>query len=149
MAKELMLVSDVPGLGIEGDLVKVADGYARNYLLPRKLATPVTAMSRRQLELRRAKRDERLRTEREQAEVLVTRMTDASVTLPVKAGPEGKLYGSVGTADIAAALEKQGFEIDRHKLVLKEPLKELGVFDVPLKLHPELQTTVKVWIVEE
>lgn len=149
MAKELMLVSDVPGLGIEGDLVKVAEGYARNYLLPRKLAAPVTAMSRRQVEVRRGKRDARLRTEREQAEVMAARLEAASVTIPVKAGPEGKLYGSVSTADIAAALAEQGFQIDRHKVVLKEPLKELGVFDVPVKLHPERQASIKVWIVEE
>jgi large subunit ribosomal protein L9 len=149
MAKEVMLMSDVPGLGIEGDLVKVADGYARNYLLPRQLAAPVTAMSRRQLEVRRNKREERLRTEREQADVLATRLAAISLTLPVKAGPEGKLYGSVGTADIAEALAAQGMAIDRHKVVLKEPLKELGVYDVAVKLHPERQGTVKVWIVEE
>jgi len=149
MPKELILMSDVPGLGIEGDLVKVADGYARNFLLPRSLAAPVTDMSRRQLESKQAAREARMRSELEQAQHLVGRLEVESVTIPVKAGPEGKLYGSVHAADIAEALVAQGIEIDRYKVALKEPLKELGVFDVVLKLHPELQTTIKVWIVEE
>lgn len=149
MPKELILMSDVPGLGIEGDLVKVADGYARNYLLPRSLAAPITAMSRRQLEAKQAAREERMRTELQQAQHIVARLEDESVTIPVKAGPEGKLYGSVGAGDIADALNALGLKIDRYKIALKEPLRELGVFDVPLKLHPELQATVKVWIVEE
>ena len=149
MSKELILMSDVPGLGIAGDMVKVADGYARNYLLPRTLAAPVTAMSRRQLEARQAEREARLRSDRQKAEQLIGKMDDVSVTITMKAGPEGKLYGSVSNADIAAELAKQGLEVDRHKIVLKEALKELGKYDVPIKLHPELQTQVKVWIVEE
>jgi large subunit ribosomal protein L9 len=149
MSKELILMSDVPGLGIAGDMVKVADGYARNFLLPRSLAAPVTAMSRRQLEAKQAQREARLASDREKAEKLISKMDDASVTLTMKAGPEGKLYGSVSTADVAAALAEQGIEVDRHKIVLKEALKELGVYDLPIKLHPELQTQVKVWIVEE
>lgn len=149
MPKELILMSDVPGLGIEGDLVKVADGYARNFLLPRNLAAPITTMSRRQLESKQAAREARMRSELEQSQHIVARLEDQSVTIPVKAGPEGKLYGSVGTADIADALAALGVHVDRHKIALKEPLRELGVFDVALKLHPELQTEVKVWIVEE
>lgn len=149
MSKELILMSDVPGLGIAGDLVKVADGYARNFLLPRSLAAPLTAISRRQLEARQAEREARLRTDRENAERLIAKMEDASVTITMKAGPEGKLFGSVSTLDIAAALAEQKLEVDRHKIVLKEPIKELGVYDLPIKLHPELQTQVKVWIVEE
>lgn len=149
MAKELMLMEDVPGLGIEGDVVHVADGYARNYLLPKKIAAPVSALSRRQFEARQKSREARLVEEREQAEAAVHKLRDASVTLPMKAGPEGKLYGSVGSADIAQALEGLGVKIDRRKVALSEPLKELGVFEVPLRLHPEIQTTVKVWIVEE
>ena len=149
MAKELILTSDVPGLGIEGDLVKVADGYARNFLLPRKLAAPVTSMSRRQLEAKQAAREARMRTELEQAQHLARRLEAESVTIPVKAGPEGKLYGAVHAAEIAAALAAQGFAVDRYQVLLKEPLRELGVVNVPVKLHPDLSAVVKVWIVEE
>ena len=149
MVKEIVLMSDVPGLGIEGDLIKVADGYARNYLLPRKLAVPMNALSRRQLDARQAKRENRMRSDRERAERLLETLKDVSVTTPVKAGSEGKLYGSVNSADISEGLRGQGIEIDRHKISLKEPLRELGVFDVTLKLHPDFQTQIKVWVVEE
>ena len=149
MPKELILISDVPGLGIEGDLVNVAEGYARNYLVPKQLAAPVSAMTKRQKEARRTIREERLRSEKESSEHLRDRLADVSITLPVKAGPEGKLYGSIGAADIAEGLAAQDIEIDRHAIRLKEPLKELGAFDVRLKLHPEVEATVKVWIVEE
>jgi len=149
MVKEIVLMSDVPGLGIEGDLVKVADGYARNYLLPRKLAVPIKALSRRQLDARQAVRENRMASDRERAERLIDTLKDLSVTIPVKAGTEGKLYGSVNAADISEALRGLGVEIDRHKISLKEPLRELGVFDVTLKLHPDFQAQIKVWVVEE
>ena len=149
MPKELILTADVPGLGLEGELVKVADGYARNYLLPKQLAAPVSSISKRQLEARAVARDERARTEKEAADHLAERLVDASVTIPVKAGPEGKLFGSVSAADIAKVLSEQGVDLDRQMVGLKEALRELGVYDVPLQLHPEVQSTLKVWIVEE
>jgi large subunit ribosomal protein L9 len=149
MAKELILIEDVPGLGIEGDVVKVAEGYARNFLLPKNLAVLTTAMSTRQVEAHHAAREERLRSERERAEVLVMNLETTSVTIPVKAGEGGKLFGSVQSSDIAAALKVQGFEIDRHLIQLKKALRELGVYEVVVKPHPEFQATVKVWVVEE
>ena len=149
MAMEMILMSDVPGLGMAGDLVKVADGYARNFLLPRKLGAPVTSVSKRQVDARRAEREARLRTEREQADHVADRIRMESITVPVKAGPEGKLYGSVQSSDVVDALTSQGIRIDRHMVNLKEPLKELGVFDVPIVLHPDVTVDLKVWIVEE
>ena len=149
MPKEIILISDVPGLGIEGDRVKVADGYARNYLLPRNLAAPIAALSPRQLKARKAKRGERIKSDRELADRLLDKLKDVSVTIPVKAGSGGRLYGSVNALNIAEALSGLGIEIDRHQIALKEPLRELGVFDVTLKLHPEFQAQIKVWIVEE
>jgi large subunit ribosomal protein L9 len=149
MPKELILIEDVPGLGFEGDMVKVADGYARNFLLPKNLAAPVSAISKRQLGARIAAREERFHTLKEHAEKLVGKLADASITIPVKAGPEGKLFGSVSTADIAKMLAEQGTDVDRHMVQLKEPLRELGVYDVTLKLHPNVETKLKVWIVEE
>ena len=149
MTKEIILMSDVKGLGVEGDVVKVAEGYARNYLLPRKLAAPVTQATRRQLEKKQKERQERQAAERESAEKIAAQIEQTSCTITVKAGPEGKLFGSVSSADVVASLKEQGIEIDRHQLKLDEPLRELGVFNVAVELHPELQATLKVWVVEE
>ena len=148
MAKEVILMSDVDGLGIEGDIVKVAEGYARNYLLPRKLAAPVSDMARRQLEKHQTERGARLEREREASTSLVEKLETMSLTVTAKAGPDGKLFGSVGPGDIAEALAAQGFEVDRHK-IQSDPLRELGVFDVVVKAGPEVQATLKVWVVEE
>ena len=148
MAKEVILMSDVDGLGIEGDIVKVAEGYARNFLLPRKLAAPVSDMARRQLDKHRAEREARLQREHEASRSLADKLETMSLTVTAKAGPDGKLFGSVGTGDIAEALAAQGLEVDRHK-IQTEPLKELGVFDITVKAGPEIQATLKVWVVEE
>lgn len=148
MAVELILTENVEGLGVAGDVVRVAEGYARNYLLPRKLAAPVTDATRRQLETRRRRREEQQRQELEKARSLAAGLEAASCTLPVKAGAEGKLFGSVTANDIAAALQAQGLAVDRRQIQLPEPLRELGVFNVPVRLHPEVQATLKVWIVE-
>ena len=149
MAKEVLLLSDVPGLGIEGDVVRVADGHLRNYLMPKKLAAPVTAGTKRQIEKKREVREQRLAVERaalaEQAKVI----EQLSVTIPVKTGEEGKLFGSVTVLDIVTAVEKLGHKLDRHQLQLDEPIKKTGKFDLAVKLHPEVTATLKVWIVEE
>lgn len=148
MAKEVILMSDVDGLGIEGDIVKVAEGYARNFLLPRKLAAPVSQMARRQLDKHQAERTARLDRERASSLSLAEKLGTLSLTLTAKAGPDGKLFGSIGPGDVATALEGQGLKVDRHKIQL-EPLKELGVYDVVVKAGPEIQATLKVWVVEE
>ena len=149
MAKEVLLLSDVPGLGIEGDVVRVADGHLRNYLMPKKLAAPVTAGTKRQIDKKREVREQRLAVERaalaEQAKVI----EQLSVTIPVKTGEEGKLFGSVTVLDIVTAVEKLGHKLDRHQLQLDEPIKKTGKFDLAVKLHPEVTATLKVWIVEE
>lgn len=149
MPTEVILMADVEGLGIEGDIVKVANGHARNFLLPRKLAAPVSDMARRQLDKHQAERMERLRREREASMSLAERLETLSLTVTAKAGPDGKLFGSVGSADIAEALAGQGLSVDRHKIDLDAPLRELGVYDVPVKAGPEIKATLKVWIVEE
>lgn len=149
MAIELILTEAVEGLGAEGEVVRVAEGYARNFLLPRKLAAPVTEATRRRLETRRKAREAQQRKELEQARGLVAAIEQASCTLTVKTGEGGKLFGSVTAADIAAAVKAQGLELDKRQIELPEPLRELGVFNVPVKVHPEVQATLKVWIVEE
>ena len=149
MAKEVMLLADVAGLGQEGDLVRVAEGYLRNFLMPKKLAAPLTATTRRQVEKKRQVRDARLAAERAQLTELAKAIEQLSVTISVKTGEEGKLFGSVTAQDIVTAVAAQGVKLDRHQLQLDEPLKKLGKFDLPVKLHPEVLATVKVWIVEE
>lgn len=149
MSMELILTENVEGLGTEGAVVRVAEGYARNFLLPRKLAAPVTDATRRRLETRRKAREEQMKKDLEQARTLVVAIEQASCTLAVKTGEGGKLFGSVTAADIAASLKGQGLELDKRQIELAEPLRELGVFNVPVKVHPEVQATLKVWIVEE
>ncbi len=149
MAIELILTESVEGLGVEGDVVRVAEGYARNYLLPRKLAAPVTEAARRRLETRRRAREEQQKQELEKARALVAALEQASCTIAVKTGAEGKLFGSVTAGDIVGALKAQGLELDKRQIELPEPLRELGVFNLPVRIHPEVQATLKVWIVEE
>lgn len=149
MPVEVLLMADVADLGDEGSVVTVADGYARNYLLPRNLAAPVTEATRKKLEKIRQEREAARKAEAESARAIAAKLTNVSVTIPVKVGEEDKMFGSVTNQDIADALAAQGVDIDRHALKLDEPIKELGVFDIAVKLHSEVEATVKVWVVEE
>lgn len=149
MSVEVILMSDVKDLGAEGDVVRVANGYARNFLIPQKLAAPVTEATRRRLAKIRQEREVQRQKALETARTVANALGKASYTIRVKVGAEEKLFGSVTNADIAAVLHEQGFEVDRHAIVLEEPIRELGVYDVPVKLHPEVVATVKLWIVEE
>jgi large subunit ribosomal protein L9 len=149
MSQEVILMSNIKDLGAEGDVVKVADGYARNYLLPRNLAAPVTEATRRRLEKKRRERTAQEAQELEQAQAAARTIESASCTIAVKTGPEGKLFGSVSAGDIVDSLKEQGITLDKHQLILEEPLRELGVFKVDIKLHPDVETSLKVWVVEE
>ncbi len=149
MATELLLMENIPDLGSEGDIVNVADGYARNYLLPKGLGEKVTAGARARLAKLMEQRAEERKLQLAGARALATKLKEASCTITVKTGEEEKLYGSVTNQDIAKALSEQGIEIDRHIIVVENPIKELGVFDVKVKLHADVDATVKVWIVGE
>jgi large subunit ribosomal protein L9 len=149
MAQEVILMAEVKGLGVEGDVVRVAEGYARNFLLPRKLAAPVTDATRRQLGKRQKERDEKLSHEREAAQALAKTIEQVSCTITVKTGEEGKLFGSVTAQDVVAALKAQGVEVEKRQVDLPEAIRELGVFHVAIKLHPEIQAAAKIWVVEE
>ncbi len=149
MSKEVILMADVQGLGAQGDVVRVADGYARNFLLPRNLAAPVTEATRRQIEKARKVKEEQEAKGLEAAQVLVKAIEQVSCTIPVKTGEGGKLFGSVTVTDIVAALKTQGVEVEKHQVDLPEPLRELGVFNIPVKVHPKAQATLKIWVVEE
>ena len=149
MATEVLLMDQVEGLGIEGDIVKVADGYARNFLFPKGIATEVTEGKKRQIEKKRLVRLAQLETEKVAAEELVKRIEGVECTISAKVGENGKMFGSVGIPQILEKLKEKGLEIDRAKIILAAPLHELGVFDISIKLHAEVTGTLKVWIVEE
>jgi large subunit ribosomal protein L9 len=149
MAVEILLMTDVPNLGTEGSVVRVAEGYARNYLIPKKLGAPVTAATRRQVAKIQHMREVTNQADKEKALTLAAEMGKGSYTIPVKVGTEEKLFGSVTTGDIVKVLQSQGFEVDKHEVTLEAPIKELGVYDVKIKLHPEVEAAIKVWIVEE
>jgi large subunit ribosomal protein L9 len=146
---EVILREHVDNLGRRGDIVKVAAGYARNYLLPRKLALLVTDANKKRIEHERKIAEARELAEKTQAESFAKRLADAEVVIARKVGETETLYGSVTSADIADGLAAQGFEVDRRKLQLDEPIKALGEFSVPIKLHREVTGQVRVRVVKE
>jgi len=149
MAIEVLLMSDVPDLGKAGEVAKVADGYARNFLLPRGLVAPVTPASLRQLEKLRKEREQLAKLQIAEAHAKASKLDGVSVTIRAKTIDGEKLYGSVTVADIVAALAGQGVALDRSQVELAEPLKQTGAVDLTVRLHPEVVATIKVWIVKE
>ena len=143
---KLILTTEVDHLGSAGDTVEVKDGYARNYLLPRKLALPATEANRKVVDRQRKIADVKDAEERTGAEALAARLSALDIVVSRRVGEQGHLYGSVTSADIAEVIAGQGVEIDKRKISLAEPLKQLGEFTVPVKLHRDVvaQLTVKV-----
>ncbi|HEY7617566.1 MAG TPA: 50S ribosomal protein L9 [Terriglobales bacterium] len=146
---EVILKEDVAKLGSRGDVVKVADGFGRNYLLPRKLAIEATTGNKAVIEQMKAASVRRSAKEKAQAEELSKQFDGLSVSFIRKTGEHDQLFGSVTSGDIADALDKKGFNIDRRKIQLHEPLKTLGEFMVPIKLHKDVTTHLKVVIEKE
>ena len=146
---EVILREHVDNLGRRGEVVKVADGYARNYLLPRKLALPATDGNRKQIERERAKLEAKEVEEKKVAEAMAERMVNLEVIIARRVGETEALYGSVTTADIAEGLARKGFDLDRRKIQLPEPIKKIGDFDVPVKLDREVVAMLKVRVVAE
>ena len=146
---EVILREHVDNLGRRGEIVKVADGYARNFLLPRKLALRATEGNKKQIERERDKFEAKEADEKRVAEALAGQIANVEVVIARKVGETEALYGSVTTADIADALAAKGFEIERRKLQLAEPIKQLGEFDVPVKLYRDVAAKVKVRVVAE
>jgi large subunit ribosomal protein L9 len=146
---EVILKEDVINLGSKGDVVKVADGYGRNYLLPRKLAMQATEQNKAVIEQMKASAARRSATEKAQAEELTAKLEPLNLAFTRKAGEQGQLFGSVTSSDIAAELAAQGFEIDRRRIVLHEPLKTVGEYKVSIKLHREVTAQVKVKVQAE
>jgi large subunit ribosomal protein L9 len=146
---EVILREHVDNLGQRGDIVKVANGYARNYLLPRKLALTVTDNNRKQIQREKKVADTHELEERQTAEAFAARLAQVEIVLARRVGETEALYGSVTSADIAEALAAEGLEVDRRKIQLDEPIKQIGEFNVPVKLHRDVTATVKVVVVKE
>lgn len=146
---EVILREHVEKLGKRGEIVKVANGYARNYLLPRKLALPATAGNKKHVERERKIMEARESQEKGVAEAMAARLAAVEITIARRVGDTEQLYGSVTSADIVDFLKEKGFEVDRRKLILPEPLKAIGDHTVPLKLHREVTVPLKVHVVKE
>jgi large subunit ribosomal protein L9 len=146
---EVILREHVDNLGRRGDVVKVAAGYARNYLLPRKLALAVTENNKRQIEREKKLAEARDMEERSAAEAVAQRLAQLEIEIARRVGEHDTLYGSVTSADIAQALQARGYEIDKRKIVLHDPIKSIGETTVPLKIHRDVTAQVKVKVVAE
>jgi large subunit ribosomal protein L9 len=146
---EVILKEDVPKLGNRGDVIKVAEGYGRNFLLPRKLAIEANAANKAVIEQMKAAAVRRSAKEKSDAEALSKQFDGLEVSFTRKSGENDQLFGSVTAGDIAEALEKKSFHIDRRKIQLHEPLKTIGEFTIPVKLHKDVTTHLKVVIGKE
>lgn len=146
---DVILREDVEKLGNRGQLVKVADGYARNYLLPKRLAVAATEANKKIVEQERQAALRREAKAKGEAEDLARMMAGVAVTISQKAGEQDQLFGSVTVKDIAEALEAQNYHIDRRKIHLEEPIKQLGEFKVPIRLHREVTADITVNVVKE
>jgi len=145
----ILLREDIDDLGARGEIVRVRAGYARNYLLPRKLAVEATTSNVKQIEQERAALLKRESNERSTAQSQAAQMASLVLTFKRKAGEQGALYGSVTSMDITEALQERGYEVDRHRIHLREPIKRLGDFQVPLRLHREVSIDLQVKVAPE
>lgn len=146
---EVILREDIEKLGSRGQIIKVADGYARNYLLPKRLAVAATEANRKIVNQERQAHLRREAKEKAGAEDLAKLMTGVTVTIAQKAGEQEQLFGSVTSKDIAEALERQNFHIERRKIHLEDPIKQLGEYKVPIRLHREVSVDITVQVVPE
>ena len=146
---QIVLKEDIDKLGRRGEIVKVADGYARNYLLPLGKALPATDGNLKVIEREKRRYVVRLTKEKEENEALARRIQALSLTLVRKVGESDVLYGSVTSGDVAEALSKEGIVVDKRRIQLPDPIKSLGIYTIPIRLHPEVTAEVKVWVVKE
>jgi len=145
----VILTEDIAKLGIMGEMITVKDGFARNYLIPQKLAVPANPQNLKDLEHQKALVAQKKNRIKKEAEILAEKIEKISCTIPKQAGEEDKLFGAVTSKDIEESLKDEGIAIDRKKIVLDEPIKTLGIFKVPIKVHPEVTAHVKIWIVKQ
>ncbi|MDY6863867.1 MAG: 50S ribosomal protein L9 [Thermodesulfobacteriota bacterium] len=145
---EVILLEDIPDLGQVGLKVKVADGFGRNYLLPQKKALKATPQNIKLVELEIARREDIFLKEKKIAEKLAKKISGISCTISKQVGDEDKLFGSVTSMDIEKALKQEKIDIDRKNIILSEPIKSIGIYTVPIKLHSEVTAQLKVWVVK-
>ena len=145
---KLILLKDVDDLGKIGDIVSVKEGYARNYLIPKKLVLEATKANEKVVEKEKIKVEQKRKESRKEAEELCENLEKLSLTIPVQVGEKDKLYGSVTSQDISDLLKKEGFDIDKRKIELPNPIKALGIYSVKIKLDAEVTATMKVWVVK-
>ncbi len=146
---KVILRKDVETVGKAGEIVEVKNGYARNYLIPQGLALEASKGNVKRFEQEKKSLELQKNREKKAAEKEAERLNDTSITISVSVGEEDKLFGSVTSQDIANALEEKGFALDKRKILLDEPIKALGIYSIPIKLHPEVEAKVKVWVVKK
>ena len=146
---EVILSQDVQHLGKTGQIVKVKDGYARNFLIPKKLAFFATPGNLKRIELEQKKKQEAYNQEKAAAEELSEKLAKVSCTVNVEVNDLDKLYGSISETEILNALKDEGIEIDKNQLVLETPIDELGIFEVGVKLHPEVTAKFRLWVTKK
>lgn len=146
---KVILREDIDNLGRIGDVVNVKDGFARNYLIPRELAFIATEKAMKSIAIEKKKYLKRIEKEKEHAEELAQKLSELQISIAMKVGEEGKLYGSVSPLMISQELELRGFNIDKKNIIIEEPIKTLGVFDIKVKLHPDILTSLKIWVINE
>jgi large subunit ribosomal protein L9 len=146
---EVILRNAIDKLGHPGDVVTVSPGYARNFLLPRGLAYQATPGNLKRIEQERARLEAAEAERRAAAEAIAGKLAEVSITFAARVSEEGKLFGSVGTADITAQLKAQGFEVERRQVELSEPIKSLGMYKIAIKLHADVKPEIKVWVIKQ
>jgi large subunit ribosomal protein L9 len=146
---EVILRQAIEKLGHPGDIVKVSPGYARNYLLPRGFAYEATAGNKKRIAQEKERLDQAEEKRRESATELAGRLESVSLTFSARVGDEGKLFGSVTSSDIAHQLEAQGFAVEKRQIDLHEPIRALGVYKVPIRLHADVHPEIKVWVIKQ
>lgn len=146
---EVILKEEIEGLGRPLDVVKVKTGFAHNYLFPRDLAVLSTPGSRKQLDLLRAKAEERYRKEKVDYQVKAEKLKDLSITIAAKVHDGEKLFGSIQAADVAIKLREAGYDLDKKAVLLAEPIKQLGMYTIKLQLHKEVEAKVKLWVISD
>jgi large subunit ribosomal protein L9 len=145
---EVILRQAVESLGKPGDVVKVSNGYARNYLLPHGVAFEATPGNLKRIQQERERLDAAENERREAAQGLATKLEQVQLTFSARVGEEGKLFGSVTSADVAQQLESQGFHIEKRQIDLHEPIKALGVYRIPIRLHADVKPEIRVWVIK-
>ncbi|MDE2807773.1 MAG: 50S ribosomal protein L9 [Gemmatimonadota bacterium] len=146
---KVILLKDIETLGSAGEVVEVKNGYGRNFLIPRNEALIASAANMAQFESRRKQQETLAERDRRAAEALAKKLEAESITAQVKVGEEGRLFGSVTAQNIAELLDEKGYEVDRRAIHLEDPIRELGVYNVEVRLHPEVAAAVKLWVVKE